>query len=446
MARRMRITLLVRLAMSDGLLGIAALCAVCAACGSPERSDRAPPPYLDDAAFRRTELSLSLVNPNNGYSQLRLSHYASGDANDWDRLPEWNPAAEPIQAAELDAPGGASTTSLSERATPLALPASVVSEDDPALVRLGEEAFTRYPAQIAPYLRVALASRDAAARYGLWIDNARGVGGLVRARMADGSGAVSLTCSTCHAAPGRGGALSPGLPNAAVDIGSAILAAQGDVPDPASVAAWGRGRLDVTTTAGTEPARIPDLRPVRWLTHLQQDATVRARDMTTLAIRIETLIITSGQQAVRPPRLVALGLAAYIRSLAIDLPSADAAGEAFPHGAAVFASQCAGCHVPPALTGEPVPLAAIGTDPTLGMSESRGTGAYRVPSLHGVGSRGPLLHDGTIPSIDAMFDPSRPTASFTQRLHGSGAVPGHPYGLALTQGDRDSLLDYLRAL
>ena len=69
-------------------------------------------------AFRRTELSLSLVNPNNGYSQLRLSHYASGDANDWDRLPEWNPATEPIQAAELDAPGGASTTSLSERATP----------------------------------------------------------------------------------------------------------------------------------------------------------------------------------------------------------------------------------------------------------------------------------------------------------------------------------------
>jgi hypothetical protein len=168
--------------------------------------------------------------------------------------------------------------------------------------------------------------------------------------------------------------------------------------------------------------------------------------MTTLAIRIETLIITSGQEAVRPPRMVALGLAAYIRSLAMDLPSADAAAEAFPRGAAVFASQCAGCHVPPALTGDPVPLAVIGTDPTLGMSESRGTGAYRVPSLHGVGSRGPLLHDGTIPSIDAMFDPARPTASFTQRLHGSGAVPGHPYGLALTQGDRDSLLDYLRAL
>ncbi len=112
----------------------------------------------------------------------------------------------------------------------------------------------------------------------------------------------------------------------------------------------------------------------------------------------------------------------------------------------MFAAECAGCHVPPALTGAPVPLAIIGTDPTLGLSRVRGTGDYRVPSLHGVGSRGPLLHDGTVPSIDAMFDPARPTASFTGKLHGHGAVPGHLFGLDLSAGDRAALVDYLRSL
>jgi hypothetical protein len=113
---------------------------------------------------------------------------------------------------------------------------------------------------------------------------------------------------------------------------------------------------------------------------------------------------------------------------------------------AVFSRDCAGCHLPPAFTGAPVPLAVIGTDPMLGLSPSRGTGTYRVPSLHGVGSRGPLLHDGTIPSIEALLDPSRVTASFAGRLHGPGSVPGHRYGLELSGADRAALIAYLRVL
>jgi hypothetical protein len=157
-------------------------------------------------------------------------------------------------------------------------------------------------------------------------------------------------------------------------VGAAIVAAQGGLLDAASSAAmqaWGPGRLDVTTTTGTEPARIPDLRPVRWLTYLQQDATVRAPDLATLAIRLETLVITSNDQALRPPRIVMLALAAYVTSLAGDLPSVDAAASASPSGAELFASQCAGCHTPPGLTGDPVPLATVGTDPTLGLSPDR---------------------------------------------------------------------------
>jgi hypothetical protein len=223
----------------------------------------------------------------------------------------------------------------------------------------------------------------------------------------------------------------------------------GSPTDPttaANIAAWGPGRLDVTTTAGTEPARIPDLRPVRWLTYLQQDATLQKNDLTSLAIRIETLVITSSGLVLRPPRVVALALAAYVSSLSAGLPDESAADAASPQGAEVFQANCAACHVPPALTGSPVSLDVVGTDPTLGLSSSRRTGFYRVPSLHGVGSRGPLLHDGTLPSVSAMFDPSRTTPSFTGRLHGTGAVQGHSFGLGLPPDDRAALIAYLQAL
>jgi hypothetical protein len=169
-------------------------------------------------------------------------------------------------------------------------------------------------------------------------------------------------------------------------------------------------------------------------------------DPTTLAIRVETLVITSNEEALRPPRIVALALAAYVRSLASTLPSLEQAKAAQPQGAELFDSECAGCHAAPTLTGEPVPLAQIGTDPTLGDSPSRGTGTYRVPSLHGVGTRGPLLHDGTLPDVDAMFDPARLQPGFTDRLHGTGPVQGHRYGLSLTDAQRASLVAFLKAL
>jgi mono/diheme cytochrome c family protein len=433
-----------RLLRSARLVAWAAWIAV--GCGGTGTSHDDATLYLDDAGFRRAELTASLVNPNNGYSSLRLAHYATGMPGDWDALPEWNPPTEAIAATELDAPGGASPTALSDPAA-LVLPVDVTSMDDPALLALGKAAFARYPAQLAPYLDVALGSRAAAATYGLWVDGARGVGGLVRATMADGTGAVALTCSTCHGAEGPGG-VADGVPNAHLDVGAAIVAANPTL-DPTTAgnfAAWGAGRVDVTPVAGTEPARIPDLRPVRFLSYLQQDATVAKRDRASLAIRIETLIIVSSGQVLRPPRVVALALATYLESLAGALPDARAAAAASPQGAQVFAAECAACHAPPALTGPPVALSVVQTDPTLGLSLDRGTGTYRVPSLHGVATRGPLLHDGTVPSLTAMFDPSRPTATFSERLHGAGPVQGHTFGLALAADDRAALLDYLQRL
>ncbi|HEY6463891.1 MAG TPA: hypothetical protein VIY73_27160 [Polyangiaceae bacterium] len=418
-----------------------------AACGGKSAAP-AGVPDLDDASFRRSELVASLVNPENGYSTLRLAHYATGDAGDWDLLPEWNPAVDVVAASELDGPGGASLDVMSPTAAPLTLPDGVTSEDDPALVAFGEQAFHRYPVQLAPYFGVALSSRAAAERYGLWVDDAAGVGGLVRAQMANGRGEIAVTCATCHEAP-VAGALVPGRPNASLALGQALLDANvGAFSDAyvSAVSAWGTGRLDVTTSTGAEPVRIADLRPVRWLSYLQADASVKQLDRTVLAIRLETLIITSHSDALRPPRLVTLALAAYVASLADALPDVDAAAQVSPQGAQVFAANCTPCHVPPALTGNPVPLAVVGTDPLLGESAVRGTGTYRVPSLHGVGTRGPLLHDGTVPSLDAMFDPARVTAAFTGKLHGTGAVQGHPFGLDLDDADRAALVAYLGAL
>jgi hypothetical protein len=57
-----------------------------------------------------------------------------------------------------------------------------------------------------------------------------------------------------------------------------------------------------------------------------------------------------------------------------------------------------------------------------------------------------LLHDGTVPTVDALFDPTRTTPSFADRLHGTGAVPGHVYGLDLSGADRSALVAYVASL
>jgi len=438
-----------RLRFTSVLLAVASSVAS-VACGGTSSGRGEPAPselaaYLDDATARRAALEASLVNPSNGYSTLRLGHYATGADGDWDRLPEWNPAVEPVSTLELGSEFDA-TRQVSASAAPLALPDDPLHADATDLVALGKAAFERYPIQLASYFAGALGGVAAAQRYGLWLDERRGVGGLVRAQMADGTTALAITCSTCHASGGASG-IENGLPNAALNVGAALVdSGQAGSAGAAALEAWGPGRLDVTTTSGLEPARIPDLRPIRFETHLHQDATLVVHDLTTLAIRIETLAITSSGQVLRPPRIVAWALAAYLETLAEALPDERSARAASASGAELFARECGSCHVAPALTGSPVPLDVVGTDPTLGLSPDRGTGTYRVPSLHGVSTRGPLLHDGSVASLDDFLNPARVTAEFDARLHGTGAVPGHRFGLELGSDDRAALLTYLHAL
>lgn len=393
-----------------------------------------PSGYLNDASSRRASLEASLVNKSNDYSTLRLAHYSTGKQGDWDELPAWNPPASPLSTADLGNP----RAPLSASASPLAIDPLAARGDHEALRALGRAAFSQYPVQIAYAAEAILANGGSLADYGL-SPNERGVvGGLVRVSTADGTH-LAYTCATCH-----GGGLV-GVANAKLDLGKLIAdAARGADPRDAALLAWGPGRVDVTSASATEPVRIPDLRPIRHLGYLHATASVQQQDVTSLAIRLETLVIVSSGQTIRPPREVALGLATYLWSLADDLSPRAPSSDDERRGQAIFSTTCATCHAPPSFTGPPVALAVVGTDPVVGQSSDRKTGNYRVPSLLGVADRGALLHDASADSLDVLFDPSRTKPDYRGRL--GKPIVGHEYGLALSPADRTALVAYLKTL
>jgi cytochrome c peroxidase len=94
---------------------------------------------------------------------------------------------------------------------------------------------------------------------------------------------------------------------------------------------------------------------------------------------------------------------------------------------------------------------SVGTDPGLALATRKGTGYYKVPSLKGVWYRGHYLHDGSVASLEEMFDPVR-----LKETHVPGgwtpvgvkthAIQGHEIGLKLKSEERDQLLAFLQTL
>jgi hypothetical protein len=97
------------------------------------------------------------------------------------------------------------------------------------------------------------------------------------------------------------------------------------------------------------------------------------------------------------------------------------------------------------LTGAPVPLAAVATDPAIGLSAERGTGNYRVPSLRGLGARRALLHNASLRDATELLDPARVRPDFAGGRR-PGPVPGHAFGLTLDERERADLLAFLATL
>jgi hypothetical protein len=231
------------------------------------------------------------------------------------------------------------------------------------------------------------------------------------------------------------------------------------------------------------PAKMPDLIGIKDRKYLDATATHRHRGVgdlmryAALVSSAETVdfgpnhFLPNGAQRVsgRLPDEALYALARYL--YALEPPANPNASDAkAARGATIFNREgCAGCHTPPFYTNNKLTLAkgftppkdrgreldvlpvSVGTDPGLALKTRKGTGYYKVPSLKGLWYRGHYLHDGSVTSLEEMFDPDR--LSDTHLPGGwcppgekTRAVKGHEFGLYLKAIEREALIAFLRTL
>jgi hypothetical protein len=231
------------------------------------------------------------------------------------------------------------------------------------------------------------------------------------------------------------------------------------------------------------PAKIPDLIGIKDRKYIDHTATHLHRgigDLMRYAAQVSFAEITdfgpyhmiaSGTTRVqaRWPDAALYALALYIYSLQPP-PNPNPFDGKAQAGQKIFMREgCAACHTPPLYTNNKLTLAlgftppkdrpasldvlpiSVGTDPGLALSTRKGTGYYKVPSLKGVWYRGHYLHDGSVASLEEMFDPDRLKPSHVPagwmpvgaKTH---AIQGHDIGLKLEAGEREQLIAFLRTL
>jgi hypothetical protein len=160
-------------------------------------------------------------------------------------------------------------------------------------------------------------------------------------------------------------------------------------------------------------------------------------------------------------------LAVYVDSLEPP-PNPNKFDQKAVAGKKIFDQECSGCHTPPYYTSGKLTLAdgftppkemlreydilplSVKTDPSLALKTRKGTGFYKIPSLRGLWYRGRYLHDGSVTSLEEMFNPARLDASFVptgfKGTDAHRAVPGHEFGLHLADADREELIAFLKTL
>ncbi len=356
--------------------------------------------YISDPDFRRETLLKSVVDPWNGYSRLRIENYGPGLA--WESIPVWNPQIRPLRRESTQA-----FTSFPD------IDFETITESE--LKAFGKLAFERFPLVSDLQIRAFV---NAPSEIGLW--ETETIGGLVEVDLASGI-QVAKTCSTCHASAPES-ALIYGRANADFDFGRVIGAR------------WGHGTMDVTPDGQANPTSVPDIRPIRFQKYLHWSATLK-NSLPALAIRIETLFITSFSQRLRPPREVVFALAYFFWTLHETEQRKSVLDSQSSNGAEIFEKHCSSCHFSNGETAPPMDLDVIGTSKEVGLSSSRGTGKYRIPSLFSVSSRGHFFHDGSLGKLADVLDP--------QRLE---QTPGHRFGLDLSTTEKSDLLTFLDTL
>ena len=231
------------------------------------------------------------------------------------------------------------------------------------------------------------------------------------------------------------------------------------------------------------PAKVPDLIGVADRRYIDHTGTHRNRGIGDL-MRYAALVSYAESSEFGPHRMVTgeqrkiegrlpdeglYALALYIRSLRPPA-NPNRLDENARRGEAIFRREgCPGCHVPPLYTNNKLTLAegftpsrdvspgldilplSVGTDPGLALKTRKGTGYYKVPSLKGLWYRGHYLHDGSVASLEEMFDPDRLRDShvpggFTPPGQQQRAIKGHEFGLKLPAAERRQLTAFLRTL
>lgn len=313
-----------------------------------------------------------------------------------------------------------------------------------AWVALGREVFFRYPLRAEVFLEHALTHQE------LSVGVVRASDGTYPGGIAfedvDGKTKIGITCALCHSNV-EGDRLVIGRARRTFDYGKLRLAyhdATKTYVDPElarRMKTWGPGRADVTEDDAEDPVAIPDLFGLRAQPALTQAGTILHIGPTALAIRQETQLLHSNHQKVRPPRELAWALAMFVYSLAPEATDK----QPHPHGAELFARSCRSCHSNRAFGGPTISAGFVGTDRSLADGGARGTGRYRPPSLLAVAEAAPYLHDGSVATLEDLFDARRFEPSYVGPL-GTGAVPGHKWGTELVDADRQALIAYLRTL
>jgi hypothetical protein len=231
------------------------------------------------------------------------------------------------------------------------------------------------------------------------------------------------------------------------------------------------------------PAKFPDLIGIKDRKYLDHTATHLHRGIGDL-MRYAALVSFADAVDFGPYHVVSPGtkrvqarlsdealyaLALYIYSLKPP-PNPNPRDDKAKAGEGIFAREgCGGCHTPPLYTNNKLTLAegftptkntpasldilpiSVGTDPGLALATRKGTGYYKVPSLKGLWYRGHYLHDGSVSSLEEMFDPDRLKETHKPRgwsLPGieTRAIKGHVFGLRLRPEERAELIAFLRTL
>jgi hypothetical protein len=260
-----------------------------------------------------------------------------------------------------------------------------------------------------------------------------------------------------------------------------------DISEPGTLGVLFGGNSGTIPRTNGSPfygTKVPDLQTLQYNRYLEATGTRRLRGPGDVARYIALItgadvmdfgphhILDDKQRHVtfRFADEILYAIAVYLLSLEPPKNPDTSPPEVLERGRRVFQSEgCGTCHVPPDYTnGKLTPAQgyepasdhpnggdilgiSVATDPGLALKTRKGTGFYKVPSLRGLWYRPFLLHDGTIGSLEEMFDLARFSPEYIPRGWKEPgtemrAIRGHEYGLDLNSEDKRYLFAFLRSL